>query len=79
MAGITKAQAETNLEKWIAASEAVASGQAYSMTSPDGRSKSLTKADADKIQSMIEFWDSQCKRLSRGSGTVVRFGVPNAN
>ena len=76
MAGITLTQAETNLNKWIEASESVALGQSYSMSSPDGRAKSLTKADADKIQGMIEFWDSQCKRLSQGSGTVVRFGVP---
>ena len=78
MAGITSVQAETNLTKWLAASEAVAAGQSFSYSSGT-TSRQLTRADAAEIQSMIEFWDSQCKRLSRGSGTVMRQGVPSGN
>lgn len=78
MAGITVAQAETNLALWLAASAKVAAGQSYSYSSGT-TTRQLTNADAAEIQSMIEFWDGQCKRLSRGSGTVMRQGVQNAN
>ena len=66
MAGITFAQAEAQLTNWLAASTAVAGGQAYAI---GGRS--LTRADAAKIQSMIEFWDKKCEQLS-GSSNVTR-------
>ncbi len=78
MAGITLQQAETNLATWLAASEKVAAGQSFSYSSGT-TNRQLTNADAGEIQSMITFWDSQCKRLSRGSGTVMRQGVPSGN
>ena len=66
MAGITQTQAETNLSAWLAASEAVASGQSYSIAG-----RTLTRADADQVQSMITFWDNKVKSLERG-GIKVR-------
>lgn len=66
MAGITLAQAEAQLASWIAASTAVASGQAYTI---NGRS--MTRADARAIQSQIEFWDAKCQQLS-GTSNVIR-------
>ncbi len=78
MAGITLQQAETNLATWLAASEKVAAGQSFSYSSGT-TNRQLTNADAAEIQSMITFWDGQCKRLSRGSGTVMRQGVPSGN
>lgn len=61
MAGITLTQAEAQLALWLAASQAVALNQSYSI---EGRS--LTRADAGKIQSMIDYWNGWCQRLSRG-------------
>jgi hypothetical protein len=66
MAGITTAQAEAQLSLWLAADAAVSSGQSYSIGD-----RSLTRADADKITSKIEFWNKQVLRLTRG-GIRVR-------
>ena len=70
MAGLTLAQAEAQLLSWLDAATAVARNQGYSI---DGRT--LTRADADHIRKMIEFWDAQAKRLARG-GPRVRGAVP---
>lgn len=70
MAGITLAQAETQLTAWLDADTAVAAGQAYSI---GGRS--LTRANAKEIRENIAYWDKQVKRLTRG-GIHVRGGTP---
>lgn len=70
MAGITLAQAETQLAAWLAADTAVASGQAYSISG-----RSLTRANAKEIRENLEFWDRQVKRLTRG-GIRVTGGTP---
>ncbi len=70
MAGITLAQAETQLDLWITADAAVAAGQAYSI---GGRS--LTRANAKEIRENIVFWDNQVKRLTN-SGITVRGVTP---
>ncbi len=66
MAGITLAQAEEQITSWLAASTAVAGGQAYTI---GGRS--LTRADARSIQQQIDFWDKKCQELS-GESNVAR-------
>lgn len=71
MAGITLAQAEAQLATWIAADTAVASGQAYSIAG-----RSLNRANAREIRENIEFWDRQCKRLTRG-GIRMRGATPS--
>lgn len=70
MAGITLQQAQEQLDAWLAASAAVAQGQAYSITTESG-SRSLTRVNAQEIMTQIKFWDTQVKRLSRG-GIRVR-------
>lgn len=74
MAGITLSQAQARLDSWLAADEAVASGQSYSI---GGRS--FTRADAATIRSNIEFWERKVNQLSRGGsgGARVRYGVPD--
>lgn len=67
MAGITKAQAEAKLALWMAADEAVAGGQAYTL---NGRS--LTRANSAEILRNINFWDAKIKELSAGGGVSVR-------
>jgi len=68
MAGITLAQAQAQLDVWIAASTAVASGQEYEIDTGNGRRK-LRRADADSIQKQIVFWDGWVKRLSTSNRT----------
>ena len=70
MAGITTAQAETNLTAWIAASEAVALNQSYTIGD-----RSLTRANAAEIRKMIEFWNGEIQRLSR-TRARTRYVVP---
>lgn len=70
MAGITLAQAEAQLQVWMDASTAVASGQSYTIAD-----RSLTRADARAIQQQIQYWDQKVKALSRG-GIKVRGATP---
>lgn len=70
MAGITLAQAEAQLATWLAASTAVAAGQAYSVAG-----RSLTRADAAVIRDNIKYWNSEVKKLDRG-GISVRGITP---
>ena len=70
MAGLTQAQAETNLTAWVAASEAVAVNQSYTIGD-----RTLTRANAAWIEKMILFWDGQVQRLSRTRGRT-RYVVP---
>ncbi|MEX0852625.1 MAG: DUF6148 family protein [Bauldia sp.] len=72
MAGITLAQAEAKLTLWMAANDAVASGQEYAIGS-----RSLKRTDAAEIREQIQFWDGKVKELSRGStGMRIRGGTP---
>jgi len=70
MAGITLAQAEAQLTLWLAASEKVASGQSYTV---GGRT--LTRADAGRIQSMLDYWDQKCQQLGGESNTARKIKV----
>lgn len=64
MAGITLAQAETQLTAWLAASAAVASGQEYSIAG-----RTLKRADAAAVQKQVDYWNQQVQTLSaRASG-----------
>lgn len=74
MAGITLAQAEAKLQKWLDALDKVAEGQSYSISTGNG-SRSLTRANLGEIQQQVEFWDSRVKKLSRG-GIRVRGVAP---
>lgn len=70
MAGITLAQAEAKLATWMAADDAVAQGQSYSIAG-----RSLTRADAGIIDTKIKFWDEKVQKLTRG-GISVRGMTP---
>jgi hypothetical protein len=66
MAGITLEHAEAQLELWLAASTAVATGQEYEIDTGNGRRR-LKRVDAGAIQSQIEFWDRKVKELTPAS------------
>ena len=59
MAGITLAQAETQLNLYLAAEVAVLSGQSYEIAG-----RKLTRAGLDEIQAGISTWNSRVKQLS---------------
>lgn len=72
MAGITLAQAEAKLATWLAADDAVATNQSYTI---NGRS--LNRTNAAEIRQNITYWQDQIERLERKAGTrrTTRYGV----
>lgn len=61
---ITRVMAEKQLALWLAASEAVAEGQSYTIATENG-SRSLTRANLETILKQIQYWEAQLKRLGR--------------
>ncbi len=73
MAGITLAQAQAQLDLWLAASTTVASGQSYSIAG-----RSLSRVNASEINTQLIFWDTKVKKLTLASQrrSRTRYGVP---
>lgn len=71
MAGITLAQAQAQLDVWLAADAAVASNQSYRVNE-----RQFTKADAQQIRENIQFWDGKVQQLTHGRNPRIRLGVP---
>lgn len=73
MAGITLAQAQAQLDAYLAAETAVLSGQAYEIAG-----RKMTRADLAAIQIGIKTWDARVKELDAktNSGGRVRNLVP---
>lgn len=72
MVGITLAQAEAKLQLWLAADEAVAKKQSYSISG-----RSLTLADVKEIRENVDYWQGWVQKLDtqvNGRGRV-RYGV----
>lgn len=71
MAGITQAQAQAQLDAWLAASLAIAKNQSYTIGM-----RTLTRADAKEIQGLITYWEQRVQNLSRGPGGMrVRYAT----
>jgi tRNA(Leu) C34 or U34 (ribose-2'-O)-methylase TrmL len=67
MAGITLAEAEARLAAYLAAEEAVLTGQQYEI---NGRM--LRRANLDQIQAGVTLWNDRVERLSaRAAGRSV--------
>lgn len=60
MAGITLAQAQAQLDAWLAASLAVSQGQSYSIAG-----RTLNRSSAGEISQMIDKWQNMVNDLSR--------------
>jgi len=78
MAGITLAQAQTQLDAWLAASAAVAQSQSYEIDTGNGRRK-LTRADAEQVRLMIAHWQNLVNTLTTaaaGGRRRTRYVVP---
>jgi hypothetical protein len=69
---ITLAQAEAKLTKWLAADDAVASGQSFAMGD-----KTLTLANSAEIRENIDYWEAKVSHLSNSrTGPVIRGVTP---
>jgi len=74
MAGITLAQAESQLASYLAAETAVLSGQSYEVAG-----RRLNRANLQEIQSGIEIWNKRVQDLTikasgRGRTITMRPG-----
>ena len=67
MAGITLAQAEAKLTTWLAAEDAIATGQEYVIGS-----RRLKRADLEFVRETIEYWDNKVQKLSRADNGAIR-------
>lgn len=78
MAGITLAQAQAQLEMWLAASEAVSQSQSYRIET-NNASRYLSRADASEIREQVKFWDGKVKEMTppaAGGRRRTRYVVP---
>ncbi|HAM41695.1 MAG TPA: hypothetical protein DCP69_10255 [Candidatus Omnitrophica bacterium] len=66
MAGITLEQAEAKLAQYMAAEEAVLTGQSYRLNT-GATERELKRADLASIQQGIRLWEGRIARLSRAS------------
>lgn len=71
MAGITQAQAETQLAAYLAAETAVLSGQSYEIAG-----RKLTRANLAEIQKGIEIWQNRAVTLASTARGRARTIVP---
>lgn len=77
MSGITLLQAQAQLAAWLAASEAVAKSQEYSIGT-----RKLRRADAAEIRQQIQYWEKKVAELSSAAsggrrGMRISYGVPH--
>lgn len=70
MAGITLTIAQAKLDLWLAADEAVSTGQSYSI-----KDRSLSRADAAEITRKIDYWQAWVSRLTPGARMRTRYWV----
>jgi len=67
LAGINLTQAQEQLDAFLAASVACAQNQEYRIAG-----RVYRRADLTQIQSMIEFWDSRVRALSRRGVQIMQ-------
>lgn len=61
--GLSLAQAQANLDAWIACSLAVAKKQSYTIQ-VDGSERTMTHAQAGFIDRMIDYWRVKVREIS---------------
>lgn len=75
MAGITLAIAEAKLITWLAAEDAIATNQSYSIGN-----RTLARADLEFVRETVNYWDAKVKNLSsragRSGGIRVMGAIP---
>lgn len=71
MAGITLDTAQSKLDLWMEADDAVNTGQSYSINN-----RSLTRADVAQIRENIKYWNDWVIKLSDGGGIRITGAVP---
>lgn len=70
MAGIALEVAQRNLDKWVAASEAVTRNQSYTIDTPNGQ-RVFTRVNAEHIAKMIDYWLGKVRELSAPGASSI--------
>ncbi|WP_422036547.1 hypothetical protein [Reyranella sp.] len=69
--GLTLAQAQANLDAWVACSLAVAKKQSYTIQ-VEGSSRTMTSADAVHIDKMIDYWQGKVRAIAAAESSGGR-------
>ncbi len=72
MAGITIEKAQAMVDLWVAAEEAIATSQSYTIQT-DGSSRTLTRADLKEVGERLAYWQGKLaslKRKASGRGSM---------
>ena len=64
MAGITVERAQAMLDLWLAAEEALATSQSYTITT-DGSSRTLTRANLEEVGKRVSYWQGRLREAER--------------
>lgn len=76
MAALTLATAQAHYDAWLAAELALAGGaQSYTITLPNGESRSLTRVDADLVGKRLTFWETKVNKLTPSTRQRTRYVV----
>jgi len=70
MAAITLAQAQAQLDAWLAASLAVAAGQSYEIAG-----RRLSRVDAAHIDKMLLLWEGKVNQITASATTSGTGGI----
>jgi hypothetical protein len=70
VSGVTLDIAQRNLDAWIAASEAAASGNSYRIGT-----RQLTRENATEIRNMIAYWERRVEELAAAASGINRRGA----
>ena len=73
MPEITPEIAQQQLDVWLAANIAVASGQSYKIDM-GGTSRQLTRVNSKEILEQIKFWTRQAE-IAKAGGVVIKYTV----
>jgi hypothetical protein len=64
------AQAQAQLDLWLAASQALATSHSYTIGT-----QTFTRADGSTVLRMIDYWEKKVSRLSSSTPGIKVFGV----
>lgn len=71
-----------NYELWFKASEALAQNKDYEISNGQNSKRKLTRADADEVKMMINYWEEEIAKLQGESitapkiRTIYTAGIP---
>ncbi len=75
MAAVSQSSAQTYLDTWVAAQNALAGASSYTFSFPNGQTRTVTRADAGEIRDQIAYWHRVANALAAKSQGLSNPGV----